>query len=70
MASVQASEKECAAVTSAAQMCVSDARDHLWDRGFYLDADTRWHVPHGFKLMPKDYRALRSSPSSPSSIRM
>jgi hypothetical protein len=34
------------------------ARDHLFERGFYLDAETRWHVPHGFKIMPKDYRAL------------
>jgi hypothetical protein len=34
------------------------ARDYLWERGFYLDTEARWHVPHGFKIMPKDYRAL------------
>jgi hypothetical protein len=34
------------------------ARDYLFERGFYLDADARWHVSQGFKIMPKDYRAL------------
>jgi hypothetical protein len=34
------------------------ARDYLFERGFHLDADTRWHVPHGFNIMPRDYRAL------------
>jgi hypothetical protein len=35
-----------------------EARDYLWDRGFYLDTECRWHVPNGFKIMPKDYRAV------------
>jgi hypothetical protein len=34
------------------------ARDHLFERGFYLDCNARWHTPHGFKIMPRDYRAL------------
>ncbi len=36
----------------------SGARDHLLERGFYLDADCRWHMPHGFAILPKDRRAL------------
>jgi hypothetical protein len=34
------------------------ARFHLFERGFYLDRNCRWHAPHGIKIMPKDYRAL------------
>jgi hypothetical protein len=34
------------------------ARDYLFERGFYLDSDARWHVPCGFKIVPRDYRAL------------
>ena len=35
-----------------------DARDYLWERGFYLDAECRWHAPHGLTITAKDSRAL------------
>jgi hypothetical protein len=36
----------------------SDALDYLQARGFYLDSDLQWRVPHGFKFTRKDYRAV------------
>lgn len=35
-----------------------EALDYLTDRGFYLDSQVQWHVPHDFEVCAKDLRAV------------